>query len=100
MTWDQHEQFEQRRLRKITSSLLQTNILLLIPVNPQKQQYCDLSKFILWKKRAMINNSLKLLKSDHATLNNFKPIFSHFLKNYIQYSDITVSLGLGTFELY
>lgn len=48
----------------------------------------------------MINNSLKLLKSDHATLNNFKPIFSHFLKNYIQYSDITVSLGLGTFELY
>lgn len=77
---DQHEKFEQRRLRKITTSLLQTNILLLIPVNPQKQQYCDLSKFILWKKRAMIDNSLELLKSDHATLINFKPISSHFLK--------------------
>lgn len=36
-----------KRLRKITTSLLQTNILLLIPVYPQKQQYCDLSKFIL-----------------------------------------------------
>lgn len=43
----------------------------------------------------MIDNSLELLKSDHATLINFKPF-----KNYIQYSDITVSLGLGTFELY
>lgn len=80
MTRDQHEKFEQRRLRKITTSLLQTNILLLIPVYPQKQQYCDLSKFILWKKRAMIDNSLELLKSDHATLINFKPISSHFLK--------------------
>lgn len=47
MTRDQHEKFEQRRLRKITTSLLQTNILLLIRVYPQKQQYCDLSKFIL-----------------------------------------------------
>lgn len=80
MTRNQHEKFEQRRLRKITTSLLQTNILLLIPVYPQKQQYCDLSKFILWKKRAMINNFLELLKSDHATLINFKPISSHFLK--------------------
>lgn len=28
----------------------------------------------------MINNFLELLKSDHATLINFKPISSHFLK--------------------